>query len=93
MSGENENDIESELRVFPNPTQGEFEISLYVEETSKLNIRLYSSSGQLVFEDSKPEYSGPYANKIDLGGNSVGLYFLSVVVGDKTKVEKVLYNR
>jgi len=93
MSGENENDIESGLRVFPNPTHGEFEISLYVEETGKLNVRLYSLSGQLIFEDSRSEYSGNYGKKIDLNGNPVGLYFLSVKVGDETQVEKVLYSR
>jgi len=93
MSGENENDIESELRVFPNPTHGEFEISLNVEESSKLNVRLYSLSGQLIFEDSKSDYSGYYGKKIDLNGNPVGIYFLSVKAGDETQVEKVLYNR
>jgi len=92
MSGENEN-FESELRVFPNPTHGEFEISLYVEESSKLNVRLYSLSGQLIFEDRKSDYSGYYGKKIDLNGNPVGIYFLSMKVGDETQVEKILYNR
>jgi len=81
------------MRVLPNPTRGEFEISLNVEESTKLRVRLFSVSGQLIFEDSKSEFSGIYGKKVNLNGNPAGIYFLSVNVGDETKVEKILYNR
>jgi len=80
------------MRVFPNPTQGEFEINLNVEEAGKLNVRLYSSSGQLIFTDSKSDFSGSYSKKVSLNGNPVGIYFLSVETGGETRVEKILYN-
>ena len=92
MSGE-DNDMESELRVFPNPTHGEFEISFSVEEKDQLDVKLYSTTGQVIFEDHKSEYSGIYGKRVNLSGSPVGVYFLSVQVGDVTKVEKVLYNR
>ena len=90
MSGDAELEF---IRVFPNPTEGEFAVGVNMEESSSLKVKLYDISGQVLFEDSRQNYEGVYFKQFDLTVHAKGIYLLSINVNGKTTTEKILYNR
>lgn len=92
-SGDTEPAANEMLNIFPNPNQGEFQVVLNLLEESRLNVRLYSASGQKIFEEAKTGYRGIYDRKVDLTAHRAGIYFLEVNVNGKSTIEKILYNR
>jgi len=81
------------IKVFPNPNQGEFKIVLNLSEETNLKVRIFSTSGQRIFEDEKAVYKGVYTKQVDLTHQPTGIYFLEVKVNGETTIEKILYNR
>jgi len=87
----NEDVADYEIRVYPNPNRGEFEVSLRVDEPGDLHVRLYDVSGKAIYEDIKQRYSGAYSQKIYLHAHPAGVYFLAVSVNDDVHTKKVLF--
>lgn len=62
----------SNIRIFPNPSKGIFH--LYLSEFKVNEIRIYSISGQLIFES----YGHEEESEIDLSGNKPGIYLIKL---------------
>jgi len=81
----------SELSIFPNPAKGNFTLSCTLPQEENTYINLYNTKGQQV----KSVQSGilPQGeNKInaDVKGLPTGLYFVRIISGSETAVEKIL---
>ena len=75
--GVNVNTLTSSISVFPNPSKGQFTLSVINNQVSDLNILVTNIQGQTVYRNlvkSVPEYN----ENIDLTRFAKGMYFLKV---------------
>jgi hypothetical protein len=75
------------LSIYPNPSNGELNVSFDVEKSGKLQIRLINLNGQVVIDEELGSFSGKYTNSFDLSNQSKGVYLLSIV-SEKGKTDK-----
>jgi hypothetical protein len=88
-SGVNDNSLANSLRVYPNPTNSEFTVSVTQADVSDLTIELVNISGQVVYRNEvKSVYS--LTETIDVREFAKGVYYLKVNNGEEVKIEKVV---
>jgi len=75
------------LSIYPNPTNGQLNISFDVEKTENLEVQLINIGGQIIQRDIINGFSGHYKNNFDLSNQAKGVYILSII-SDKGKVDK-----
>jgi len=76
------NDLNSNVSIYPNPTNGLFN----VETTNEiLKIEIYNVSGQLIYEAKN-------VNIIDITNKTSGLYFVNIVTKNGSVIEKLIKN-
>jgi hypothetical protein len=84
------------LKISPNPCDGKFDISFNgpsKKEDYRLEIR--NASGQLLYEETLKEVSGPFSKQFDISKFGKGIYMLSLVsCSDKTlnSTQKIILN-
>jgi poly(3-hydroxybutyrate) depolymerase len=79
------------IQVYPNPSNGKFVVEIDGGKHIAAFTEVYNALGEKVFattNNSQDEFIG-----IDLSGFPAGLYFISVYLGEKTIVEKVMIER
>lgn len=72
----NESKAAFPLRIFPNPTPGQFTLELPEPATPGMHIRIIGLTGQLMME--RPIKPGTLRQELDAGNLPLGLYFLQV---------------
>ncbi|MBW6491990.1 MAG: T9SS type A sorting domain-containing protein [Lentimicrobium sp.] len=81
--------LQNALSVFPNPSQGVFEIALTnPEQVRNANIIIYDNMSRPV---QQMEWNGQ-TTRIDLSGKAKGLYFLKVIAPGWTELKKIVVN-
>ncbi|MBA3680791.1 MAG: CotH kinase family protein [Bacteroidetes bacterium] len=94
-----ENPFSTDAKVFPNPTNGGFSIEFDVNETSPVNIKMFSTEGKQVAElvPNKSDFAvGSY--KIDIDQTiastlSNGIYFIQLSVKNYNKTFKLVVQK
>ncbi|MBN1183597.1 MAG: T9SS type A sorting domain-containing protein, partial [Bacteroidales bacterium] len=93
---------ESILKLYPNPSNGQFTLFAELEQDNTLNsqlsaahpeIKIMDVSGKLVFIRNMEKTGSIIQENIDLTGISNGLYFVMLQFADKIVKEKLLINR
>ena len=79
----------SDLIVYPNPTQGIVNVVLRYS-APEATWSLCNPQGQVILSGRLESTGDRSTAVIDLGRNSTGLYFLKVVTGDATLIEKIV---
>lgn len=84
---------EDELRIYPNPTFGPFELNLFTTQHGKVRLYLYDRLGKLLYTRENQTYSFGWRERIDLTGQINGLYTLKVelVPDDGSRTRKGTY--
>ena len=75
--GVNVNSLTSFINVYPNPTDGEFTLSVSNTQVTDLNIMVTNIQGQTVYQNQVKSVLD-YQENIDLGQFAKGMYFLKV---------------
>ncbi len=82
ITGIRTNFPEENLKVFPNPTQGLFTISLdNVLLSGKIKVVVHSIAGQAVYSEEIKPKDNLLEKVIDLSGYPAGTYFLNITAG------------
>ncbi|MBD79138.1 MAG: hypothetical protein CL840_09480 [Crocinitomicaceae bacterium] len=76
-----------ELRVFPNPNNGTFKVSMVNTDAGDYTFEVKNMLGQVVY-DEVVSINGNYLNTVQLSDN--GVYFLSISNGEKTESYKII---
>jgi hypothetical protein len=76
------------FQVFPNPSTGQFTISLLHYPTNNSSLKIYSSAGTKVFEHIINDNSNPRI--LDLSHLKKGSYFIQLTFQDGTETRKVI---
>ncbi|MEO1260297.1 MAG: PDZ domain-containing protein [Bacteroidota bacterium] len=82
-----------ELAIFPNPTVSMFNLQFELPETGKTAIRVFNSSGQIIYTEDLNNFSGYYNGKIDLGGQPAGTYFVMIQQSEFSVSKKLIVTR
>lgn len=78
------------LTVFPNPTQGRFNISFFLPQTGNTNIRIFDQQGRQVYNRDLNTFEGLFQDQIDISNQAAGTYFLFIQQGDSVMNRKIV---
>lgn len=85
-----ENSLElNTIVLFPNPNDGLFTIDFSLNDNKPTRVILYSSSGEMLFNDTVKAINGTYKRSVDIRDQANGNYFLQIVQGDKSWSGKI----
>ena len=70
------------LDVYPNPSEGTFNISFSSEKIQYVNIRIMNVMGEEIVSEKTEQFVGEYTKKISLENQSKGIYFLEIETKD-----------
>jgi hypothetical protein len=84
-------DLAESIDLYPNPASGMVTIDFYTESNTRLNLLIYSLTGELLIN----EYSGWVQNgrhqlNFDLSGLKPGVYFVKAMYDNKFKTFKLI---
>lgn len=79
-----------DLQIFPNPTAGNVNVKLDLEQASEAIFILQNTDGQSLARFDKNISQGETTIKLDLPELSAGVYFLKMIFGNQTVVEKFI---
>jgi hypothetical protein len=94
LTGVNDLTVSSALDVFPNPSQGRFEVNYtnYTSGGQRIEIKVLDITGRVVYRFNT-ETAGSLTNlPIDLSNCQPGLYFVRVQSGQDIKIKRVNIN-
>jgi|GEM_PF-2789271 len=80
----------NDLRFFPNPNDGRFELSFSTADRGDLSVVIYDALGEKVYYEMLGDFSGDYANAIDISNRPAGSYFLQFIQNGKTYSKKLV---
>jgi hypothetical protein len=83
---------EKEIKVFPNPSDGRFQVTLDYQGTEKVTAKVYDITGKLVKDFSEElvrEDTAVRAN-VNLESPKSGIYFLRVSIGNQVLTKKII---
>ncbi|OFX42888.1 MAG: hypothetical protein A2046_08455 [Bacteroidetes bacterium GWA2_30_7] len=78
---------ESGINVYPNPNAGTFNVSLSLNKSEKVNIRVLNNLGDVIYTESNRRSKGNYNNPINLSSQPNGIYYIDVEIGEKNYSE------
>lgn len=84
--------LAEELTIFPNPTDGKFQLTLNYEGNEKITAKVYDITGKVIEDISKElvrEVSSVTAH-VDLKNPRSGIYFLRIQMGSKLLTKKII---
>lgn len=84
---------EIKLNASPNPSNGLMNISFEMSVRKDLDLEIYNSIGQKVYQESLPNFIGKYNKRIDLSGYGSDLYVLKIRHNSKTYIKKLLIEK
>lgn len=82
------------VNIFPNPSEGFFNIQYFLEKNSEVEISMYNSMGVLVASNN--QYSlpaGTYTQTIDASMFSAGVYWVNISTGDRVESKRIIITK
>jgi PKD repeat protein len=80
----------SNITVFPNPSNGEFTIGMDVLTNSTIDIRIENILGAVVYENNLGQIEGQHNEVINLRNAESGIYFVNITAGDQKIMKKIV---
>ena len=82
---------EGNLKIFPNPSAGTFNIELYYPQQQDVQLKVVNLLGEVIVSE-KVNVNGTYNKTIDLGGFVNGIYQLQIISKDNFTSRKLILN-
>jgi len=78
------------LNIFPNPNDGVFNLMFDLPNQGQTSIRIFNSTGSLIYQNDMQQFSGLFKDRIDISNRAKGIYFLAVEQDGKSITKKVI---
>ena len=86
----NEQEEDSSLSIYPNPSQEIITIDLINDKPEIVNWILHNSSGQIINQSISEKSTLNYKSQIDIKNLQKGVYLLKIKSGDKSIIRKIV---
>lgn len=86
----NQNSFNNITSIFPNPTNGVFNLLIGSQIEEQFNYKVTNSLGQLIVSE---KIESNKAQSIDLSGKSAGVYFVTIQGTNGIKTEKIILQK
>lgn len=91
VSFDNENDLIMEsISFYPNPSNGQINLRFSLATEGDVKIMIFDQRGNMIFNESRMNFNGYYANDIDISNQADGAYFLQIVQNTQTYSKKII---
>ena len=92
VPGVNEKQLTEKIRVFPNPTDGRFQIRLDSEKDDQIVAKVYDITGKLIkdISDELLRTDSEVSADVDLDHPKSGIYFLRIEMGKEITTLKII---
>jgi hypothetical protein len=80
----------SNLNIYPNPTDGVFNISFISEEIDNFEITIIDSFGKTVAKEERQNFVGEYTKQVDLSEYSRGIYMVQIKTEDSFVSKRIV---
>ena len=87
-TGINEINWRNQIKIYPNPTTGKFNLSIQPENNNNFSVYIYDVFGKLIY---KKKYIKENNLQINISGKAKGIYFLKVINDKEVSVRKIIY--
>ncbi len=88
-TGIDQKNLESTVRIFPNPVSGELTITIKGRE-NQLNLTLSDVNGKVLYSEKLTAIPADFRKKLDMSGYAKGVYFLNLSNNERAYSEKVI---
>ena len=78
------------LNIFPNPNDGNFNVSFTTSEKGTYKIELINALGQLIFKDEVKDFTGTYTKQLGVVDYGKGVYTISLINSKNEVVKKII---
>ena len=75
-----------DMLIYPNPTSGKFTLQSTNQSFNNSTITIYNSLGEIIFQSEIRNQE----SEIDLSSHPNGIYFVTVIEGDRMAVKKII---
>ncbi len=79
-----------EFSIYPNPNDGNFNVSFTSTERSTYTLELINALGQLIYKDVLTDYTGTYSKKMNVTEYGKGVYTISLTNSKRETVKKII---
>ncbi|NQY07051.1 MAG: T9SS type A sorting domain-containing protein [Flavobacteriaceae bacterium] len=81
------------ISLWPNPTNGDFNIQLTNSTTDNVSVSMYDIQGREVYTNVFEGTGGLFQKELNLGNLSSGVYLFNIEHGNKSSTKKIIINR
>lgn len=81
------------VKMFPNPANNNVALSLNLEQSEAVSIRISDAAGKVVYATVESMAAGQQNMDINLNDIETGIYMVEVVAGNKVAVEKLIIRK
>lgn len=86
----NENDVVSEISLYPNPAAENVNLAIKLKKAAKANVKIYNMVGQAVAQLDKNLTSGNNTITLNVAGFKPGVYFVNALVDGANYSQKLI---
>lgn len=92
LPGASDEQLKEKIRIFPNPTDGRFQIRMDLEMHDQIVAKVYDITGKLIkdLSDDLIKTDSEVSADVDLDHPKSGMYFLRVEMGKKITTLKII---
>lgn len=76
--------------VFPNPSDGNFNVSFNVPSKGNYKLELINALGQLIYQEALTDFVGQYSKQLNIQEYGKGIYTISLMNSKNETVKKVV---
>ena len=80
----------NDIVIYPNPTNGVFEIGIDNVLDKSLNISIYTITGQIIYNTLSNPSENTLNTTIDIGTMPSGIYFVKVIIDEQEYTQRII---